>query len=184
MPQIPPAKPDAAPASAPFSRVDWTWMPGRKIIVVTAADRTAPRMNWDCIGSATRRIAAPKGLARGPWRNAGSCRRRASGDWRSAGPSADRRTQADEEGRRQPKGQRIRSPSGRQRQSDGEGTEPPIRAGTKQARVIDLLCRPHGPAAPPDPSDHRGGDEAEEELGFTVTSQKTESGGRRYQIAE
>src|SRR5262249_32358853 len=44
------------------------------------------------------------------------------------------------------KGKRVRPPSRRQRpaQSDVESIEPAIRAGTKQARVIDLLRRPEG----------------------------------------
>jgi len=98
-------------------------------------------------------------------------------------------------GRRQPKGQSVRSPPGRQRQSGGEGTEPPIRADTKQARVIDLLCRPEGATveelAKATGWQHHpirviiaGAMKLKKKLGFTVTSQKTESGGRRYQIAE
>jgi hypothetical protein len=49
-------------------------------------------------------------------------------------------------GKEKSKGKRVRSPSSRQRavQGDVGGTEPAIRAGTKQARVIDLLRRPEG----------------------------------------
>jgi len=78
-----------------------------------------------------------------------------------------------------------------QRGTDGD--EPAIRAGTKQAQVIDLLRRGEGATieelAKATGWQHhsiRGviAGALKKKLGFAITSQKVESGGRRYRIAE
>jgi hypothetical protein len=85
--------------------------------------------------------------------------------------------------------------AGRQRppQHGTDGDEPAIRAGTKQAQVIDLLRRGEGATieelAKATGWQHhsiRGiiSGALKKRLGLAITSQKVESGGRRYRIAE
>jgi hypothetical protein len=102
--------------------------------------------------------------------------------------------------RRRPREKRAKpskSPAAKPRRGRGEPTAPATtasaaRAGSKQAKLIDLLSRPSGASIPElvkatgwQAHSVRGAISGalKKKLGLAVVSEKTESGGRRYRIA-